>query len=316
MQHDLTQHSLTAPISRRRFLGTSLAMGAALCLSPSSRAFAQNQERSGDVFALISDTHIPGDRNRSLRDVNPVANLVKIREDILACPKKPQGAIISGDCVFLEGLATDYPTLLEELQPLRDAGMSVHLLPGNHDNRSHLLNALAKHDKISEVPSIPENYCSVLETPKVNWFFLDSLQRTNDTPGLLGQTQLNWLAAELDRRPNKPALLVAHHNLIFELPDPLAWRGHLRDSDAFWDVIASRKQVKGYVYGHSHCWSLNTKDDIHLINVPATAWKFAENEPTAWVLAELKTNGIDLTPRALDPQHPVHDKSFSLQWRS
>lgn len=312
MQHE----DLTVRISRRHFLGTSFAVGAALCLSPSSRAFAKD-ERSGDVWALVSDTHIPGDRNRELNGVKPVENLIKIREDILACPKKPQGAIVSGDCVFLEGLVTDYPTLLDEVQPMRDAGMSVHLLLGNHDNRVHLLNELAKRDGKTgnDRPAIPDNYCSILETPKANWFFLDSLQRTNDTPGLLGETQLKWLAGELDRRPDKPALLVAHHNPIFGLPEESLWNGHLRDSDEFWSVIAPRKQVKGYVYGHSHRWALDNKDGVHLINVPATAWKFDAKEPTAWVLAELKTDGIDLTPRSLDTAHPVHDKTFSLAWR-
>lgn len=308
---------MTPMISRRDFLGASLAMGAAFCLSPGSRALAQAEERCDGVWALISDTHISGNRSLVLRNTNPVENLIKIREDILASPKKPQGLIVSGDCACHEGLATDYPVLLDEIQPLRDAGMSVHLLVGNHDNRVHLINALAKRDREGQdSPSIPENFCSVLETPQVNWFFLDSLQRTNDTPGLLGQTQLKWLSNELDRRTNKPALLVAHHNPVFGLPESSLWNRHLRDSDEFWRVISSRKQVKGYVYGHTHRWTLNVKNGIHLINVPATAWKFEAKAPTAWILAKIENDGIKLTPRALNPGHPIHNKTFSLTWRS
>ena len=304
-------------ISRRRFLGTSLAAGAGALFTANSPRFsaAEETDRSPDCWAMISDTHIPGDRNQILNEVNPVNNLIAIRQDILACPKKPHGAIVSGDCVFLHGLASDYPTLLEEFQPLRDGGMSLHFVMGNHDDRGNFLNALANHEKQAERPRIPDNFCSVLETPKVNWFFLDALQRTNYTPGLIGKTQLNWLARELDRRPNKPALLVAHHNPRFDMPQDKQWEGHLKDTDELWEIILPRKQVKGYVYGHSHHWGCGTKDDVHLINIPATAWKFNAAEPTAWVLAELKNEGIALTPRCLDPNHPAHDKTVELAWR-
>jgi len=303
-------------ISRRRFLGTTLATGAGLVLGAGRfSALAEETDRSPDCWALLSDTHIPADRDRVLNGVCPVKNLIEIRKDILTCPKKPKGAIISGDCVFLQGLAEDYPTLLEEVQPLRDGGMSLHFVLGNHDHRSHFLNALAVHEKRADRPHIPDNYCSVLETPKVNWFFLDALQRTNDTPGLIGKSQLNWLARELDLRSNKPALLVAHHNLRFGLPSEKQWEGHLKDSDDLWELILPRKQVKGYVYGHSHQWKCEAKDGVHLINIPATAWKFQAEEPTAWVLAELKADGIALTPRCLDPVHSAHDKTVNLVWR-
>ena len=304
-------------ISRRHFLGTTLAIGVGTVFGighPSS-VFAEETGRSFDYWALISDTHIPSDRDRVLNNVCPVKNLIEIRKDILACPKKPAGAIISGDCAFLEGLAEDYPALLEEFQPLGDAGMSFHFVLGNHDHRGHFLNALAVHEKRAGYPSIPDNHCSVVETPKVNWFLLDSLQRTNYVPGLLGKTQLNWLARELDKRPDKPALLVAHHTPQFGLPPERQWDGNLKDSDDLWELLLPRKQVKGYVYGHSHQWKCETKDEVHLINIPTTAWKFQAEEPTAWVLAELKTDGIALTPRSLDPMHPAHDKTVNLVWR-
>jgi len=304
-------------ISRRRFLRTTLAAGAGTVLSAGwfISLFAEETGRSPDCWVLISDTHIPADRNRVLNEACPVRNLIEIRKDILACPKKPQGAILCGDGVFLDGLAEDYATLHEELQPLKDAGMAVYLVLGNHDHRSHFFQTLAVHEKRDERPSIPDNYCRVLETPKVNWFLLDSLQRTDFTSGLLGKTQLNWLASELDKRPDKPALLVAHHTPQFDLPLEKRWDWHLRDSDELWELLLPRKQVKGYIHGHSHQWLLEMKDGIHIINIPATAWKFEANAPTAWVLAELKTDGIALTPRCLDPTHSAHDKTVSLVWR-
>lgn len=302
-------------VSRRRFLKSSLAFGAGALILPQVSVFGNENGRSADFWALLSDTHIPGDRNRENSGVNPVKQLVEIRKDILACTKKPTGAIISGDCVYLHGESTDYPTLFEEFQPIRDAGMSVHFVLGNHDNRENFLNALAAYEKRPADVNVPINYCSVIETPKLNWFVLDALQRTNYTPGLLGAAQLRWLERELDARADKPALIVAHHNPVFDLPPEKQWAGHLKDSDDLWKVILPRKQVKGYVYGHSHQWKTSVKDDIHLINIPATAWKFDQTQPTAWVLAELRENGISLTPRCLDVTHPAHDNTVKLAWR-
>lgn len=302
-------------VSRRHFLKSSLVLGAGSTLFPQKFAFSLGESRSEDVWALISDTHIPGDRTQENGGVNPVNNLVEIRKDILAHPKKPCGAIISGDCVYLHGKITDYPTLLEEFQPIRDSGMSVHFILGNHDHRSNFLNALAVHEQKPGFPNIPENLCSVLETPKVNWFFLDSLQRTNFTPGVLGESQLQWLQRELDARRDKPALLVAHHNPVFNLPVEKRWAGHLKDTDELWDVILPRKQVKGYIYGHLHQWKTAVREGIHIVCIPATAWKFRDEEPTAWILAELSEGGLSLTPRCLDMNHPTHEKTVSLTWR-
>ena len=69
---------------------------------------------------------------------------------------------------------------------------------------------------------------------------LDSLEATLSTPGLLGQEQLDWLAAALDANPGKPALVLLHHN-----PATSGHVGGLKDTEALFEVIRPRKQVKG-----------------------------------------------------------------------
>ncbi len=89
----------------------------------------------------------------------------------------------------------------------------------------------------------------------------------------------------------------------------------LQDTAAFFDRIRGRKQVKAYVFGHSHVWKRLRKNDIHLVNLPTTAWRFDPSQPYAWVLARLRDNGMDLTLRSIDPEHPKHDEVVKLDWR-
>lgn len=300
-------------IPRRRFLQGVLA-GTVLAGLPLR---AEEAADPRDVWALLSDTHIPGDRNRTggSPPVRPVGHLAKIREDILSgSVGKPGAVIVSGDCVYMEGLPEDYATLLEEFRPFRRAGMDVHFVMGNHDNRRAFLDAVAAESGQKAPEAVPDRLTSVLETPKANFFLLDSLTETNRSQGRFGDEQLRWLADELDARRDKPAILVAHHYPDYTrrtVSNPHA----LGDTEDFYRVIVPRKQVKAFVFGHSHLWRLLKQDAIHLVNLPATAWRFDPAQPFAWVLMQLRGDGMTLRLRSIDPEHPKHDQQINLAWR-
>jgi 3',5'-cyclic AMP phosphodiesterase CpdA len=302
------------PISRRRFMTGTLSGLAATWFS---NAFgAESIAPSQDVWAILSDTHIPGDRNKTggKPAIKPVEHLKKVRADILSGEiGKPSGVIVSGDCVYLQGLPNDYVTLLEEFKPLRKAGLPVHFVMGNHDNRQAFLDTVAKADG-TKSPAIPDRLHAIIETPKANFFLLDSLEKTNNTPGLLGEKQLQWLADELDSHKDKPAILVAHHNPDYA-GNIVKAPGALQDTSAFFNVIQERKQVKAYFYGHTHSWKLLKKNDIHMVNVPAVAWRFDQSQPFAWTLLKLNDDGMSLTLRSIDSEHPKHNEVVNLLWR-
>lgn len=304
------------PLNRRRFLQAGLA---ATVFAPS--LWADTVQTSPDCWAFLSDTHIPGDRNTTRKSagapepVNPVEHLSKVRADLLSKNgEKPVGVIVCGDCVYLTGQPEDYVTLLEEFKPIRQAGLQVHFVMGNHDNREVFLNAAAEADGKEKPREIPDRLHSIIETPRANFFLLDSLEITNRTPGRMGEKQLDWLADELDARKDKPAILFAHHypdytGAIVDSPHALL------DTEAFYGRILRRKQVKAYIFGHSHFWKQLRKDGVHLINVPAVAWRFDPTQPLAWVLAKLRDDGMSLTLRSIDPEHPKHDEVIDLSWR-
>jgi len=180
---------------------------------------------------------------------------------------------------------------------------------GNHDNRERFWQALPE-DRPSQ-PSLADRQAAVLRTPRANWFILDSLEETLATPGLLGQTQLDWLAGELDANRDKPALVLFHHN------PGLSGNMGLKDTGAFFEVIRPRKQVKAYIFGHTHAWSVRQdRSGIHLVNLPPVAYVFQPDEPAGWVHAQLDKKGMRLELRCLDTTHKAHGQVHELPWRA
>src|SRR5262245_23180291 len=196
------------PISRREFLTRSLAAGAGLALGPSIQA--ANRETDPNSWALLADPHLAADRTKVARGINLAEHFTKVTAEVLALPKRPAGVFIVGDCAFNTGEKGDYAVLTELLDPIRRDEMPVHLALGNHDERDRFWEVLPR-EKAAK-PPLPGRQVFLLRTAYANWLMLDSLEKTNASPGFLGPQQLDWLAKTLDENPDKPALVLIHHN--------------------------------------------------------------------------------------------------------
>jgi 3',5'-cyclic-AMP phosphodiesterase len=304
---------ITNGVSRRQFVGGMLAAGAGLMAA--HRLAAAEPAADPDRWVLLADCHIWERRDTKYNGVKPAENLAQERDEFLAARPRPAGVIVAGDCVFLQGHAADYAVLAELVKPLAAQGIPIHFAMGNHDDRKNF--AAAFPDKLFDGPSpVADKRAAIVETPRANWFLLDSLERTNYTPGRLGKPQLEWLARELDARKDKPALIVAHHNPEFNQQAVASGRSHsLLDTAGLFEVIEPRKQVKAYFFGHTHCWHVGCHAGIHLVNIPATAWLFDKSQPQGWVDAKLRADGISLTLHALVKEHPANGKTVELTWR-
>ncbi|MCL2120288.1 MAG: metallophosphoesterase [Planctomycetaceae bacterium] len=258
-----------------------------------------------DDWVLLSDIHLPGDYDKVLNNQAPNHNFAQVRDEILLGDFKPAGVMITGDVVFLQGEADDYRTLAKQLEPFSETGISVYPLLGNHDNYENFAVNAEKY-AIKDTP-VKGKQVAVVETPNANWFFLDSHINTGTGAGLLGDAQLLWLADELDKRADKPAILAAHHNL-----DP--GKGSLQDEPKFWGIVKSHKQVKAYIYGHTHIYRASVRDDVHLINLPALAWRFDDVQPLGWTEAAIKPNGLELKLHTLDKNHPKNNDVRTFEW--
>jgi len=51
------------------------------------------------------------------------------------------------------------------------------------------------------------------------------------------------------------------------------------------------------------------------VNLPTTAYVFDKAQPSGWVDAQVRADGITLRLSALDRQHPAHGRCVDLAWR-
>ncbi len=299
-----------ANLPRRRFLQTSLGVGASLLTF--GTAFGDESQDHPEHVALLSDPHIDADATRVVRGSVMSANLLNVIADILAQPQQPVQAFIDGDCAFNVGLPADYQTLAAVLAALPAARIPLHMAMGNHDNRVVFRQQFA--DNENESKAVDGKHVSLIETKHANWFLTDTLQKVNNVTGELGAEQLAWLTAAVKSRSDKPAIVVGHHNPQFDVPEGGRVTG-LQDSSELFALLESQPHVKAYVFGHTHSWSVKQRDSgLHLINLPPIGYTFNEKSPLGWVDAALNATGMQLTLHSIDNDHPQHMETHKLTW--
>jgi len=264
------------------------------------------------TLAFLSDPHISGNPEVSAHGVNMTANLKQVVKEVQGLATRPAGVIINGDCAYLKGQPADYANFVQCLEPLISSGQTLHMTMGNHDARDAFYDALKQQQP--DQPLVKSRHVSLIETPFANLFLLDSLKQTNVVTGELGQAQLKWLSEALDARPNQPAILIAHHTL--QLTPPAAGKawGGIAETAEFLELMHSKKQVKAYVFGHSHRWSHTQDKNLHLVNLPAVAYVFDKTQPNGWTTAQLGPQGIQFQLQALDKNHQKHQEVVNVNW--
>jgi 3',5'-cyclic-AMP phosphodiesterase len=295
------------PLSRRRFLTSSLAAGVGVLTW--REAAGEDRPDKADRWALLADTHIAANRDQINREVKMADNLQRVVAAVAELEPRPAGVVLNGDVAFNKGEAGDYRLAAELLKPLASAEIPVHLTLGNHDHRERFRAGLMRGATRSPLES---RQVAVIETPRANWFLLDSLDRVNVTPGILGAEQLAWLAKALDAQAKKPALVVTHHDPQWSTP---AKPSGLLDTEKLFEILSPRKHVKALFFGHTHQWQRDKRDGIHLINLPPVAYLFKKEAPNGWVDLRLRDGGAVLKLHTLDPKHRQNGEQVELMWR-
>jgi Icc protein len=296
------------PISRRQFLKGSLAASA---LVVAGGCAARQSTSDGQSWALLSDIHIAADPNLVHSHVNMTRNLQTVGQEVMAWPVPVAGVLIDGDLAYNSGESADYTAILGLLRPLREHGLPIHLALGNHDHREHFWAALP--DEKTADANLPERQTAIVRTRYANWFVLDSLIATLQTPGRLGEAQRAWLARALDENTDKPALVTVHHHPA--MGDATGFP--LEDTTALMEILRPRRHVKAWFFGHTHRWGVyHDESGLYLVNFPPVAYLFEEGRPNGWVHATLQPQGARLELRCLDRTRQDHGQVVDLVWRA
>lgn len=297
------------PLSRRDFLKRIALAGAAAAMAPSAYAGLFGKSRDQHTLAWFSDPHIDANASLIHRNVNMADQLAASIRELASWPVKPAAVIVNGDLALKDGQAGDYATFGKLIEPAR-ALAPMHLTLGNHDQRENFWRAFPQDAGLQKAP--PQRQCAVFSVQRANLFLLDSLEDTSQAPGILGEAQFLWLAQALSARPEKPAIIVAHHNL-----NPRGGTTGLKDSAALEEIFTRFPQIKAFIFGHTHNWEVSQhQTGVHLVNLPPTSYVFNGTRPNGWVRCTLAGDGAEFELRSLDVNHPEHAQVKKLLWRA
>jgi Icc protein len=265
-------------------------------LDPNRVALLADTHISADPAQLYPGTKWPGSpvKEDEHEWVNMADCLAQSARSVIALNPRPAHLIINGDCALSSGTEGEYLELLRLVEPIRAAGITVHVTIGNHDTRENLWKLLPFLKK--EQMGLQ---AGVIELPHANLVLLDSGKR-----GILGEEQLHWLSKQLDERADKPALILGHFN-------PYPNRGvrpinGMRDGAALLKLLAERKHARAYFYGHTHEWQHDQLGHLHLINQPAVSYYFGKGHAHGWLDMKLSKASADLELHCINPKNPQH----------
>ena len=298
------------PITRRQFVKRSIALGGTAMMTSGALAAADSERVALDQnrVALLADTHISADPDLVYpgtkwpgspvgedehESVNMAQCLAEAARSVIALNPRPVHLIVNGDCALSNGKEAEYKQFLRLVEPIRAAGITVHVTIGNHDNRENLWKSLPFLKK--EQMGIQAD---VIELPHANLVLLDSGK------GVLGDKQLKWLAKQLDDRADKPALIFGHYN-------PYPNRGvrpikGMRDGASLLKLLSERAHARAYLYGHTHEWQYDRRDHLHLINQPAVGYYFGKGLAHGWVDMRLTETSAELELHCINRKHKQH----------
>jgi 3',5'-cyclic-AMP phosphodiesterase len=152
-------------------------------------------------------------------------------------PEPPEFAVLSGDLTD-RGDAESY-RLLQEL--LADFPLPVHLALGNHDSRRGFHAVFGTPDG---------TYHHAALAGGLHLITLDTAI-PGRVHGTLDAAQLAWLAAELDRHPERAKLIQLHHPPRLD-PRALPWSTLDAEATAALGRVLAGRPVAGLLSGHVH----------------------------------------------------------------
>ena len=190
------------------------------------------------IIAQISDPHIRVDEAGG----EAALHLERAVTHLMQLPARPDVVLITGDCAD-GGSAAEYDLFRSLLRPLT---MPVYVIPGNHDDRSRMLQLFGMQ---AAAPLAGFVQYVVDEWP-VRLIALDTLV-PGSGEGRLCAERLRWLEARLEEAPTRPTMLFMHHPPFLTGLAPLD-QIRLMDADALGAIVARHLQIELIVAGHVH----------------------------------------------------------------
>ena len=208
----------------------------------------------------LTDPHLFADSASSLRGTVTHSSLKNVLAHVSEAAWPADLVSVTGDIVQ-DDSSRAYERFRDLMSPL---GLPVHCVPGNHDVRSFMQEALS---------SPPFHYCESLTIG--NWCVvgIDSCLE-GSAAGRIDDSELSRLESLLQTTAADHVMICLHHP---PLPVGSKWLDSvgLRNADDFLQLLSRFSCVRLAIFGHVH----QPFDDIHgnvrIIGTPSTCRQFA-----------------------------------------
>lgn len=270
------------------------------------------------LIAQISDPHISLQGGGFPLADAAASGLKQAVNHLMSLPSRPDLVIISGDCVN-NGARDEYLYFRELLRPL---SMPVYVIPGNHDDRIHMLELFGEQGK----QPLDGFVQYVIDDWPLRLLALDT-HLPGLSEGYLGIRRLEWLEERLAEAPQRPTMIFMHHPPVrigMTVFDQIG----LVDGEEFATIIKRHAQVERIVSGHVHMALVRRFAGTLLATCPSTAHTLlpdvgrperlaVQQQPAACLLHMWNESAGLISYTSIIGEHgPVLELHDGVEWRS
>ena len=233
------------------------------------------------LLAHISDLHIKRPGALAYRRVDTAAALTRAVERLNELTPRPEAVVVTGDLVDL-GTVEEYRHLRSLLAPL---AIPCYLMIGNHDEPEALREVFADHAYLHTGDTCLQY---AVDMGPLRLIALDS-RTPGASSGMLDDTRLGWLEAQLEAARAQPVVVALHH------PPFLSGIGHMdrqrldaTSSAKLAGIIRRFENVERVICGHVHRPIVTRFAGTIAMSVPSPAHQVAldlrDSAPSAFRL--------------------------------
>lgn len=233
------------------------------------------------LLAHISDLHIKRPGALAYRRVDTAAALTRAVERLNELTPRPEAVVVTGDLVDL-GTVEEYRHLRSLLAPL---AIPCYLMIGNHDEPEALREVFADHAYLHTGDTCLQY---AVDMGPLRLIALDS-RTPGASSGMLDDTRLGWLEAQLEAARAQPVVVALHH------PPFLSGIGHMdrqrldaNSSAKLAGIIRRFENVERVICGHVHRPIVTRFAGTIAMSVPSPAHQVAldlrDSAPSAFRL--------------------------------
>ena len=236
---------MSIELTRRGFIAGAGAAAAGSALGIVRPACEHDQ----NLVAFFSDIH-QLDNTMRWKNGPTQANVVlpELVKEVLALNPLPANAVVFGDFSASCGWVEDFRLAAAALKPLSDAGITLTLGMGNHDNRPCFMKVFPDYKARCLVPG---RIVSKVSTPNADLIMLDTLKsregedwaeptsKGSYVDGAIDAAQREWLRETLSSA-TRPTFVGAHHSA---------------QQVRIVKELVCAPSVFGYISGHDHVFA-------------------------------------------------------------